>query len=408
MKKLLIKIITFFKKEHVAKYAVQAGLFFLVLIVFGILATNDLTSNVFGTVVGFLFSTLLLYVIKMIVSHFEDLLKINRDTEELLQKYPDGDYRKTVEFNGTKADVAYAVTLVNDGYRFKVVDDKEKMFELDDFILNNYDRLFSAHSNSTKVNGETIRLDRCEITGGLCTFYLSRSNYFNHLLTNRAIDFNIFDDVSLRDVFEYHTTISSYEDSKMSNHIGINGLVFLSDGNILVPRRKADSTISKNKITSSIAVKLNYPKSGGDTIDEKHLLYGNIIDNLSARTKIPPKELHLQNIDVKFLGFGQSLYEGGKPQFYYVVHLNDIDTKKYLEIAVEEDDGKIDVDKCIYVADYSSYRFEKDKLAFDAIDENGKRTKKKYGYELSYLCNLWHYEEDKKRQKKGRKPEKTA
>ena len=79
MKKLLIKVITFFKKEHVAKYAVQAGLFFLVLIVFGILATNDLTSNVFGTVVGFLFSTLLLYVIKMIVSHFEDLLKINRD-----------------------------------------------------------------------------------------------------------------------------------------------------------------------------------------------------------------------------------------------------------------------------------------------------------------------------------------
>ena len=205
----------------------------------------------------------------------------------------------------------------------------------------------------------------------------------------------MFEQVSLRDMYEYGPKLSTYEQSKMSNHVGINGLVFLSDGNILVPHRRGDSTISKNKVTSSIAVKLNFPKGGGSVITKEHLLYGNIIDNLSSRTRIPAKYLNADNVEVYFLGFGQSVYEGGKPQFYYAVKLLDIDTKTYQSIsAIDDDYSNIDVDKCIYVADYSSYRFDKKKhLRFDAIMPNGKRKKLVLGYEMSYLANLWHYEQ---------------
>lgn len=397
MKKLIIKIVLAFKKETVTKYIVQILLLLGLLVGFAFLAMQDVTSNIFGAVIGFLFSTLLLYFMRAVLVELEDLLKVNLDTEALLKTYSKKNYRKTLTLGGTSTDFAYAETIVNDGYEFEIIDDKDKTFELDDFILNNYEKLFSAHSSSAKVNGETIRLDKVEIDGKKCTLYLSRSTYFNHLVTNRAIDFQIFDDVCLRDIYEYGPEISSYEQSKMSNHIGINGLVFLSDGALLVPRRKNTSTISKNKVTASIAVKLNYPRSGGDTITTEHFLYGNIIDNLSARTKIPATELHPEQIEVEFLGFGQSLYEGGKPQFYYAVHLKDIDSKKYLEICDDEDSGPIDVDKCIYVADYSSFHFKKDQLCFKALDKKNKWKQITCGYEISYLCNIWHYEESQKR-----------
>ncbi len=398
MKKQMVKLIMFFKREHWTKYMVQIILFVAWLVVFFLWARADVVSNVVGTIVGFLFSTILIYFLKLFSMNFEDMLKVNYDTEALLKRYKGApEYRKRLELNGTSVEFAYADTLVNNNHTVTVVDNPGKMFELDDFVMSNYERIFSAHSGSAKINGLTIRVDKVEKMDDLCTIYLSRSTYFNHLLTNRAIDFAIFDDVTIRDVLEYGPVLNSYEDSKMSNHVGINGLVFLSDGNLLVPRRKNDSTISKNKITSSIAVKLDFPKDGSKIVTMEHLLYQTIIDNLSARVKIRPEDLNLDHIKVEFLGFGQNIYEGGKPQFYYVVHLEDIDTERFHKLnTFNLEESKLDVDKCIYVADYKTYHFEKNKVVFDSIEKDGRRKEIKIGYEMSYLCNLWHYQQKNK------------
>ncbi len=398
MKNLLIKIVKFFKVDGTAKYVVQILIFSLAIVGFVILTAQDITGGIIETIIGFLFSALFLYIFRIIVNQLEDKLKINYDTEDLLRIYNGGkDYKKELFFNGTKAEFAYAATLVNDNFRFEIKDDPEKMFELDDFIMGNYETLFSAHTNSTKINDITVRLDKYEEKDGVYTLHLSRSTYFNHLVTNRAMDFILFEDISLRKVYEFGPLISSYEKSKMSNHVGVNALVFLSDGNLLVPRRKKDSTISKNKITSSIAVKLNVPKTESGKIDEDYFFKQTIMDNLSARTKIKPKYLSSENIEIDFLGFGQNLYEGGKPQFYYAVYLHDIDTEKYFMFEKEQDDFvKLDVDKCIYVADYASFRFEKNRISFDSVWQDGKHKRMVFGYEMSYLCNLWHYEEKQK------------
>ena len=403
MKRFMAKRILFFKKEHWPKYLLQIILFAAWLIIFFLWARADVVSNVIGTVVGFLFSTILIYFIKLFSMNFEDILKVNCDTDYLLKKYhKEPDIHKELHLNGTIAHFAYKHSLINNNHQITVVDDPDKMFELDDFVMGNFERLYSAHSNSAKINGITIRLDRFEAEENLCTLYLSRSTYFNHLLTNRAIDFAIFDDVTLRDVYEFGPKITPFEHSKMSNHVGINGLVFLSDGNLIVPRRKRDSTISKNKITSSIAVKLNFPTDGSEVITTEHLLYQNIIDNLSARVRIRPEDLDLNHIRVEFLGFGQNLYEAGKPQFYYVIYLDNIDTQKFHRLnTFDKNDSKLDVDKCIYVADYKSYRFEKGHVRFDVIDKHNSRENIKLGYEMSYLANLWHYEQWKKLREEG-------
>ncbi len=402
MKKLFVKIFAFFKKEHISKYVVQILLFSVALSLFFLFAAEDVGNNVLGTVIGFLFSTMILYIFKIIAAHFEDMLKVSCDTNYILKIYNgDPSYRKTLKKGSTEVSFAYADSLINRDYTFKVVDDKEKFLELDEFIMNNYELIFSAHTGSVKINSTTVRLDDFTLEGDACTVYLSRSTVFNHLVTNRAIDFALFEGLTLRDVCEYGPTINPYSKSKMSNHIGINALVFLSDGRLLIPRRNNVSTISKNQITSSIAVKLNFPAES-DEITTDYLFYQNIIDNLGARVKLDTSTLDLDKIDVKFLGFGQNLYEGGKPQFYYAVFLNDIDTERYLHInTFDKAVSRLDMDKCIYVADYESFSFKKDRVSFDTYDEKGKTGRITLNYEMSYLCNLWHYEEYLKQKSGG-------
>lgn len=415
MKKLLTKIVLFFKKSHNKKYFLEIVIFIIALAFLMYLATRDVVSNVFGAIVGFLFSTLLLYIFKLIGGMLEDLLKINYNTDQLLSIYHGRpDYKKTLCFGDTSVDFIYADVYSNEGGDFHVEDHPDKFFELDGFIEGNYAQLFSAHSNSTKMNFDTIRLD--DFDESTRTFYLSRSTYFNHLVTNRAVDFYLFDNVSLRDVYEYGPALSPLAKSKMSNHIGINALVFLSDGGLLIPRRKNDSTISKNKITSSIAIMLSFPSENmHDTknavISAEYLLRGNIIKNLSDRTKILPSALKDECIDVEFLGFGQNVYEGGKPQFYYAVHLSDIDTAQYYKLREAYFDEqkrnnvkeRLDVDKLMYVADMGSFEFEKGLIKFRAFSKAGKAHNVKAEYEMSYLCNIWHYlkSNEKKAQKES-------
>ncbi len=392
MKKLFLKLFVFFKKEHPGKYLVEIGFFAVVLAAFLHIAKSDVVNNVTGTIIGFVFSTALLYIFRVVTSLLEDVLKVNKDTDALLKIYTEPTYRKTLTLNNTSVHFAYADCLVDRNYHYTVVDDAGKMFQLDDFIVEHYDTLFSAHTSSVKINGSTIRLDDMVKEGDQVTFYLSRSTVFNHLITNRAMDFILFDSVSLRSIYEYGPKLCSLKDSKMSNHVGINALVFLSDGALLVPRRNRASTISKNQITSSIAVKLNFPK-GSTQISTDYLLRDNIMENLTERVHLAPKDLNPECIEIKFLGMGQSVYEGGKPQFYYCVMLKNIDTPRYHKLSAQnKSEPLLDVDRCIYTADYASYQFKKDYVLFDAILPNGQKRRMKVKYEMSYLCNLWHYE----------------
>ena len=396
MRKFFLKLFSFFTGESKFKNILQ---FVLCLIMLGLaiwLAVNDVVSNMFGAALGFIFSTLVLRLIKMISLGFEDSLKINFDTDALLNKYyKDSNYRKTLTLNGTSVDFAYAENICNTAHTKHILDiddNPDKMMELDEFIGGHFDTLYSAHKGSSKSNSLTVRLDSFESTDGKHILHLSRSTVFNHLVTNRAIDFELFDKTTLRDVFEFGPTLSKYEDSKMSNHVGINGVVFLKDGNILVPHRNRQSTVSKNKVTSSIAVKLN-PPAKKQKITKEYFFEQTIIDNLTKRTRIPADILSKENITIDFLGFGQSVYEGGKPQFYFAVHLKDIDTAKYHQVYTKSVKEKmLDEDKCIYVADFDSFHFNRQsKLVFDCITAKGKRKKKTLGYEMSYLANLWHY-----------------
>ncbi len=402
IRKLFVKLYMFIISERVGKYILSIFLCVALLAGFGVL-NQDLISDVISIAIGFLISSLLLGLMKVVLGNFEDAVKVTGDTQKLLKMYEGT--KKTVCYNGTEGYVAYSEVVVNEGYTFRVQDDENSVYELPDFVGDNFVDLFGAHARSTKHNFDTIRLDGFEKTGG--GEYLiktGRSTFYNHLLTNRACDYRLEDDLTLRDLYEYGPKISSIEASKMSNHIGVNALVYLSDGELLIPRRKNDSTISKNMITSSIATRLLFPKDNGE-INAEYLLKTCVLDALLGRLKFDPKWLETKDIQVEFLGFGQNLYEVGKPQFYYAVHIRDLTRLEYLAYIQEhfkDRRTRIDEDKRIYVVKMDTLQFHDDdelKFSYYKLTKTGETVKRVHPLmcEKSFICNIWHEQELQRR-----------
>ena len=401
MKRLIAKLIYFFRSKRLSKYLITilfyVGIFALVFV----FSKDEVVTSILGTIIGFLASGILIYFAKAFFGSIEDVTKVSGDTKEMLDIY-DGDpsYKKEIILNGTSQVVAYADLLVNKGYKFIVEDNPDKEFTLDDFIANNFVELFNAHTRSAIENSITIRLDDYKLTAeNTYTLYLSRSTYYNHLVTNRVIDFQLDDHLTLRQIYDFGPKVTPLGKSKMSNHIGINGLVFLNDGHLIVPRRRNDSTISKNKVTSSIAVKFNFPHgvSPYGKLTEEDLFKTSILEALDSRLHLKDEYIENNpNIQIEFLGFGSNIYEGGKPQMYFAIFLDDVDLATYYSlIGDKKHKTKLDQDKAIYPVIYDKIHFDKKgNLVLPCYIEKHKRYENiTLGYEKSFLCNIWHYQQ---------------
>ncbi|MBR2023732.1 MAG: hypothetical protein IJ996_04380 [Clostridia bacterium] len=401
MKKLqhfFVILFEFLTSKRISRYIVTIAVCVASMVAVGTIVP-DLWMDVIGIFFGFLISNLTVGLFAVFFSSFEDGLKVLDDTKKILSIYPEDNLETVVTLNGTSCTVAYNPVLFNDNYTLIVKDDPEKQFELDGFLENNYLDLFAAHHRSSKRNFDTVRLDDCTLEGNTATFYLSRSTYYHHLITNRAVDYLLDDDLSVRTYFDYGPKLVPLNKSKMSNHVGINGLVYLKDGELLLPRRTGSSTISKNMITSSIAIMLSLPKSG--EVTSEYLFKDCILNNLVSRARMNPAWIKEDEIDVQFLGCGQNPYEGGKPQFYYAVRMNNVTREDYLRhlAAGAKMDAVIDKDKYMYVVDPSTMCFTKNEnLQFihnhGRLDKKGalkvKAHKTVVNYEKSFLCNVWH------------------
>ena len=110
--------------------------------------------------------------------------------------------------------------------------DTDVMRELPDFVRENAAALLAAHSGSSTSNNVTIRLKKAGYDEQKRELVLDteRSLYFYMLVTNRCMDYSISDTMTLREVYEFNDKVSPLEESKLGNQIGINGLVFTSDG----------------------------------------------------------------------------------------------------------------------------------------------------------------------------------
>ena len=235
-----------------------------------------------------------------------------------------------------------------------VIQDKPKdFFVLDPYIKAHCSTLLEAHAKSKKTDSVTVRLKDFEKpsakNGNKTIIRTERSSYLAHLLTNRALDYMLEGDLSIRRLFENDKALRPPRRAMLSNHFGINALVFLKEGDdkrawLLLPHRNKTATVAKNKITASIATRLEMDlkdkngkarfKEGYDSkLNEKYIINGYCIeDNLEKHIWVPKNWLSDNKIPTKiiFLGLSRDIYEGGKPTLFYAVELG-MTPQKYME-----------------------------------------------------------------------------
>lgn len=233
-----------------------------------------------------------------------------------------------------------------------VFDDKNELYQLPDFVIDNAANLLSAHKNSQTRNNDTIRLTDFSYQDGTLTLATQRSMYYHMLITNRCMDYAFYEGLSIRDLYEYDKRISLLSESKFGNQIGINGLILSRDGYVLIEKRDHKKTTWKNKFAQSISLAL---KAGDLSLTEdrtlkntyqdanenlRHIITKTIQDNFGL-TAAECDEFELQD---NFLGLARDLLEGGKPNLYFYVttkYTGEELAKKLIENAKKTDDDAL-------------------------------------------------------------------
>ena len=265
----------------------------------------------------------------------------------------------------------YANILGDGNVRF---DDKNKDGEIPSFIIKNSSNILNAHKHSKKANNVTIRLRDVDLEGDTLVLHTERTNYIRMLLTNRCMDYALDNGMSIRDLYEYNPLISPLETSKLSNQIGINGMVLTTDGYLLVEKRDNSKTTWKNKFAQPISlalkendVVLNANREIGSTPEAAaESLFKVIRKTLKSNFGFTEKDYEQLTFQKNFLGLARDLLEGGKPNLYFVVTMN-YDSKALLarlrETAAEADPKKA-LKSAKLVSDYYLIDFNDMKFGF--------------------------------------------
>lgn len=220
--------------------------------------------------------------------------------------------------------------------------DTDVMRELPGFVRENAAALLAAHGGSSISNNVTIRLKKAGYDEQKRELVLDteRSLYFYMLVTNRCMDYSISDTMTLREVYEFNDKVSPLEESKLGNQIGINGLVFTSDGYLLIEKRGKKKTTWKGKLAQPISLALKEkdilpngglidgsPEAANDafrgiifqTLQKNYGIDENMIAGIGTDGIVKNGAFDLKD---SFLGLARDLIEGGKPNMYFYIALN--------------------------------------------------------------------------------------
>lgn len=327
---------------------------------------------------------------------------------------------------------------------------KIKEYIPNNFILSHLDQLMAAHPATQKDNSTLVRIEdiytdsrdskfsrrkdknlavslpagNSSTSTERLTCEISHTQNLYSLLTNRSADVCI-GDITLRQLYEAGPQLDPFVDSEMSNHIGIQCVVFLEDidsddghGNhkkyaVLCERAKTAS-INKLGIVATIGQRLHWddwqnhyiasPDSKQDPenkqlteepvkewvcqkLHEKFHIIKR--DKMGHETVVslfgdePPFRIAID--DIKYLGCGREIYEMGRPQFFYSVTLlvnttdlisfaEGIDQVKEANITAEEKNKKAAREaerlEMLEPADRFNNKIDADKTTTGMIDES--------------------------------------
>ena len=188
------------------------------------------------------------------------------------------------------------------------------------------------HRGSVVYNNINIRLDDIVCEGNIIKLFTSRTHYYDSLLTNRAFDTVLYDNMSIREIYEPGPYFKKLSLSKMSNHLGFNGIIVTSDNMVPLVKRSRNVSIAKGMIGSSVSASLKSKYAIESTTHRftcdglVSAIKAEVLDELN----IDISEIRNETIIDSIQYFYIDLLDGGKPQFFVLFNIQR-DSKEVLK-----------------------------------------------------------------------------
>lgn len=333
-----------FSKKYLNATNVKIAILFiplLVIIIKDIKSGQFVLNDFYDT--SILISFLIVFICESIASGLswyiekktEDDVKLARDYKALVNKYSIEKEHMVCWDNGEKYIPAIVLCdrRITSNSEFNITIEKDtskSRYILPKQIADNSGTLFNAHSHSIVYNNINIRLNDLIVDGNCIKLLYGFTTYYDSLITNRAVDYPFKGNRTVREVYEPGPFLNKLCDSKLSNHLGFNGFVELSDGKIIFVKRGNNLSIGKGMWQQSIgaSLKTQYcinPQYEMDANGLSNAMRMEIMDEL--KIEIDSDEMLIKTI----FAFYRDLVEGGKPQFLFYYKTNEYDEKTFIE-----------------------------------------------------------------------------
>lgn len=256
----------------------------------------------------------------LLMGYFEDSYKLNLSPVSLTRQYS-GSRNDFIEAPEGQGEVVYPV--VKEPYVGGMsieIRDSLNRYAAPKFVEENFDSLFEAHSSSNIYNQLNIRVDNWYVDSNKFLINTSRTTYFDSLVTNRAMDYQLESGLTIRSKLEPGPFVTPLKDSLLSNHLGFNGHVESSDGWIIMVKRGRNLSIGKSTYGNSVgaSLKVKYSLLDKESFSEAGLveaIKAEIFDELKIEGKSCEKIVLSESVIAAY----RDMVEGGKPQLLFYV-----------------------------------------------------------------------------------------
>lgn len=339
----------------------------------------------FGLIPGFTFGTLfkidvvlsvglvtiitwvVTFVEKLISRRIEEKLKLNGNYKENIDRYSK---EKVYTVDGKKYPIVEICPKID---RIKVNISEKSNYNLDPIIVHYMSELMDAHKTSRFKNKPTYRLDNYEYDGSFLEANISLTDQYKTLLTNRVMDFELHDHITVREVFEPGPRLNSFENSKLCNGFGVNFIVKTTDGYYSLVKKTDKNPTNKFKYSHfSSTLNTHFNDADNDFVGRlRQLSYNALITNFNYPKGYKNKDVYQDVLedDITYIGLFRNLIEGGKPELCYVLqlHLTRDELVEQFEKASEETKKDRGVDR---IATFKADEYEileNDRVKFKGV-----------------------------------------
>ena len=257
-----------------------------------------------------------------------------------------------------------------EGFNLIVIDDKDSMYQLPAEIESRkLEILENKYKDSKIFNQLCIRVADAVCTGNQLILRTERTSYFDSLVTNRAADWKLSDNVNVRDLLCYGPYVPTLKDSKMSNHLGFNGFVITSDNKIGLVKRNGKVSVDKNQYGTmlSASLKAKYALDNNRTLTQAGIY--------NAIKKEAKDEVGIDVKNPKIIAVYLDMVEGGKPQLLVTAEteLRSHEVEKLFNknaTSANVNDMLVDGDyiKWLNIKELNKLKYNSDGIGYDAMN----------------------------------------